>query len=117
LDGSLIERDTFTFPNTPDIFVFILGPLHPFGIPAGLCLQLKEGDDILDEVPTFARLRIVLCYLLLIELLNFEYEVTALDSDPHFVHDPTGCQIPLRAGHVTALFLTSQLFACPAETK
>jgi hypothetical protein len=96
-----------------DVTVFIVGPLHPPWMITGLRLQLEELVYVLNDAPSFACLRVLLLYLVLIKFLNFEYAVAVLDSEPHFVHDASGVQSPLRARLVTVLLLSARLCARP----
>lgn len=60
--------------------VFVLGSLHPAGIFVGLGLQFEERVDVLDKVPSFAGLRVVMGQLVLLKLVYLEYEIAVLYS-------------------------------------
>ena len=62
-----------------------------------------------------ARLASRVPFPLLLKVVDFEYAVTALDSDPHFFLDPSGGQIPLRTRLLTALLLRARFWARRAE--
>ena len=56
--------------STGHIFLRLLAPVPPW-IAAGFRFQFEENVDVLDEV-TFVSLRLVLPYLVLIEIMDSE---------------------------------------------
>jgi hypothetical protein len=88
-----VELDLLALSERLDIFIFVFGTLHPSGIPAGFRFQLEKGVNVLDEMFSLDCLGAILCHLVFVKFVDFEYEVTTIDSDPHFVHDPRACKV------------------------
>ena len=80
-------------------------PPNPPGITAGLRIQLEEGIDILENVPSITSLGVVLGNLILIKFVDLVFEVAMIYRDPHFIYHPDGGQRPLRHRLVNAPIL------------
>jgi hypothetical protein len=71
LDQGVVELDASILSKILDVLFFVLGPLHPPWITAGLRLQLEVWFDVLDEVSSFASLVGILHYFIFVELVDF----------------------------------------------
>jgi len=68
--------------------ILVLLASNPAGITSGFGFQIQECMNVVHEKSPLVCFGVVLCYLILVDLMDLEYTLSLLHSQLHIIHYP-----------------------------
>ena len=104
-DFVFIRTDFLTLQKHLDVSVFFVWCSNAARVNTGFCFKLQESINILYRKSTFARCWIVLCDLIFVNFMKFDYFVSLGNSQPEFFYEPGAFPSPFSIGELLTFFI------------